>query len=176
MKSVQIEFVRTQAWKFIWVAAAVVLLVIAATTAVKAWQLREQWVALEQELATLQSQQLQRLAQTKTERPSNKHPRATSEADANRLLQRDWNRLYDAIETKALDKVRLIQLSFDAVTGQTMLEYELEDMRQASDVTRMLNESANESSVWQLNQLDSGIQTSPVVNGKVRGVWRSVLN
>lgn len=175
MKSVQIDFVEPRAWKFIWAAAAVVLLAIAATTGVKVWQLRQQRFALEQQLAVLQVQQAQRLSQAKPAESPKDNPKAASEAAARRLLQRDWNRLYDAIETPALTKVRLVQLSMDAVTGQAMLEYELESMAQAAMVTQALNDASSPPGAWQLERLERAGQGGPGESGRVKGSWRAVF-
>lgn len=173
MRPVQIDFVAPRTWKFIWAAATVVVLAVLATSGAKLWQLRQQRVALEQQLTALQAQQLQRLAQTKAVEPSQGNPRVASEATARRLLQRDWNRLYDAIETPALAKVRLIQLNMDAVTGQAMLEYELESMAQAAGVTHALNESGA-GTTWRLERVDSGAQPSSGTGAaRLKGVWRA---
>lgn len=177
MKPVQIEFVKPRAWKFIWATAGVVALATAATTGVKAWQLRQQRMVLERQLVSLEAQQLQRLASTRAEQPVQDSPRAASETAARRLLQRDWNRLYDAIETPALAKVRLIQLSFDAVSGQAMLEYELESMELAAGITQALNASNGSLPVWKLERLENGAVPGGAGGGsKIRGVWRASGN
>lgn len=174
MKPVQIEFVKPRAWKFIWATAGVVALATAATTGVNVWQLRQQRMALEQQQVSLAAQQLQRLASMKAEQPAQDSPRAASETAARRLLQRDWNRLYDAIETPALSKVRLVALSFDAVSGQAMLEYELDSMEQAAGVTQALNASTGAQAVWKLERLDNGSAPAGAGGGaKIRGVWRA---
>jgi len=176
MKPVQIDFVVPRAWKFIWATAAVVVLAIITTTGVRAWQLRQLRMALDGQLAALQTQQLQRLANAKSVEHPQHDPRAANEANAHRLLQSDWNRVYDAIETPALAKVRLIQLSMDAITGQARLEYELESMTQAEEVTRALNEASRQEDAWQLERLESTGQGDLAGPAKVKGVWRGVLN
>lgn len=175
MKPVRIDFVEPRAWRFIWAAAAGVVLAIVATTGVDVWQLRQQRVVLEQQLATLQAQQLQRLAQAQPAASPQDNPRAASEAAARRLLQRDWNRLYDAIETPALVEVRLVQLNMDAVSGQVVLEYELESMAQASAVTQALNAVSGQDSLWRLDRLENPAQGGTVGVARVRGVWHAVL-
>ena len=176
MKPVQIDFVAPRAWKFIWTTAATVVLAIIATTGVKVWHLRQQRMALEEQLAVLKAQQLQQVAQAKAPEQNVGNPKAASEAAARRLLSRDWNRLYDVIETPALAKLRLVQLSMDAVTGQAMLEYELESMGQAVAVTRALNDTSNQGGIWHLDRLDGAGQGDPAGAAKVKGVWRAVLN
>ena len=171
MKPVQMDFVEPRAWRYIWSVAATVLLVIAATTAVKVWQLRQQRAALAQELVALEAQQLQRLAQAKAMGPPKDNPRAASEAAANRLLKRDWNRLYDTIETPTLSKVRLVQMSVDAATGQVMLEYELDSLAQATVVTQALNDASG--AIWQLQRLDGGASVGGIGVARTKGVWRS---
>lgn len=175
MRSVRIDFVEPKAWKFIWASAALMVLVIMVITGVKVWQLRQQRVALEQQLAALQAQQRQRLAQAQPAASPQDNPRAASEAADRRLLQRDWNRLYDAIETPALAKVRLVQLNMDAVSGQVVLEYELESMAQAAVVTQALNAVSGQDSLWRLDQLENEAQGGTVGVARVRGVWHAVL-
>lgn len=171
MKPVQMDFVEPRAWRYIWSVAATVLLVIATTTAVKVWQLRQQRAALAQELVALEAQQLQRLAQAKALGPPKDNPRVASEAAANRLLKRDWNRLYDTIETQTLSKVRLVQMSVDAATGQVMLEYELDSLAQATVVTQALNDASG--TIWQLQRLDGGASVGGIGVARTKGVWRS---
>lgn len=175
MRPVRIDFVEPRAWKYIWASSAVVLLAIAAATGVKVWQLRQQRVVLEQQLAALQAQQRQGLEQAQPAKSPQDNPRAASEAAARRLLQRDWNRLYDAIETPALDKVRLVQLNMDAVSGLVVLEYELESMAQVSAVTQALNAISGQDSLWRLDQLENSAQGGTVGVARVRGVWQAVL-
>lgn len=172
MKPVQMDFVEPRAWRYIWSVAATVLLVIATTTAVKVWQLRQQRAVLAQELVALEAQQLQRrLAQAKALGPPKDNPRVASEAAANRLLKRDWNRLYDTIETPTLSKVRLVQMSVDAATGQVMLEYELDSLAQATVVTQALNDASG--AIWQLQRLDGGASVGGIGVARTKGVWRS---
>lgn len=177
MKAVQIDFIEPRAWKFIWTAASVAFLLIIATTFMSVWQLRQQKVDLEQKLASFQALQLERLNKKKAAQDVGSNPRAASEGAANRLLQRDWNLLYDTIETPALSKIRLVQMSFDAVTGVAMLEYELNDMTQAADVARALDEASGSSGLWRLERLENDAQFSSAVGlGKVKGFWRASLD
>lgn len=174
MRPVRIDFVEPRAWKFIWAAAALVVLAIVTTTGVKVWQLRQQRVVLEQQLAAMNAQQMQRLAQA-PESPQD-NPRAVSEAATRRLLQRDWNRLYDAIETPALAKVRLVQLNMDAVSGQVVLEYELESMAQVSAVTQALNDASGKAGVWRLERVDKSSQGGGVVEtDRFRAILQCVI-
>lgn len=175
MKPSQIEFVQPLAWKILWFTAALLLLALLTNTGVKAWQLRQQEAALAQKIADLRSAQLQqRLVQEQAAQPPQDSPRAGSEAAANRALQRDWNRLYDSIETPTLSKIRLIQLSMDAVTGQAMLEFELDGLMQAGDVTNALSSASGVT--WQLERLENGVQATYGGSAKPKGIWRAILD
>lgn len=175
MKPVQVEFVEPRAWKFIWAVATLVLFAIAAITAVQTWRLHQQRTALEREIATVQTLRLQRLAQEKQAETPQGNPRAASEAAAYHLLRLDWNVLYDSLEIPELSKVRLVQLSFDAMTGIAMLEYELDNLEQAAGVATALNEASSRSGVWRLERLDNGAQSNSLggATTKVKGVWRA---
>lgn len=179
MKPVHIDFVEPKAWKFIWAAAAVVSLVLATATGGKVWQWRQQKAALQKALSMLQAEQLQqRLAQAKAMEPPKASPMASSEAAAMRLLQRDWNTLYDAIESPTLSKTRLLQLAFDANSGQAMLEYQMESLTQATEVTMALNAATpGAKPVWKLESLQNGNQPGAAgMAAKITGVWRAAVD
>lgn len=89
-----------------------------------------------------------------------------------RLLQRDWNRVFDAVESDALAQALLVQMSIDGVTGEIRLEYELESFVQASAVTAALNASGT-MTVWQLERVSSVPLQADFPAGKSRGVWSS---
>lgn len=175
MKSVQISFVEPKAWKAVWAGAGLVLLCIVTFTGIQLWQLHQSKAALQAELDQLQAQRLQQQAHQSPASPV-VNLRSASEAAAARLLQRDWNVVFDAIETPALAKVRLVQFSFDAQTGQSMLEYELERMEQAVQVTEALNATESGHVVWQLERLENTTQSSVGSVGRVRGVWRALVD
>lgn len=178
MKAVRIEFVQPRAWRFFWAGAALVLLTIAATTGVKLWQLHLQRTALERQTTALRAAQLEhKLALENAKEQRTDNPRASSEAAANRLLQRDWNHLYDAIETPALAKVRLVHFNMDAATGQAVLEFELDSMEQAVEVSHGLALSATSGTAkaWQLERLERAGDGGAAGAGKVRGFWRKSL-
>lgn len=179
MKPVHIEFAQPRAWKFLWPGVALVLLTIGASTGVKWWQLHLQRTALEQQTAALQAEQLQHnLALENTKKQPNDNPRAASEAAANRLLKRDWNQLYDAIESPTLAKVRLVRLNMDAFTGQAVLEFEFDTMEQAAEVTHALalSPTAGTAAAWQLERLEKAVDGGAAGAGKVRGFWRKNLD
>jgi uncharacterized membrane protein YcjF (UPF0283 family) len=175
MRSVRIDFVEPRAGKFIWAVAALVVFAIVVITGAKVWQLRQHRVVLEQQQAALQAQQLQRLAQAQPAVPPKGNQRAVSEAAAQRLLRRDWNRLYDAIETPALAKVRLLQLTMDAGTGLVVLEYELESMAQATVVTRALSDASGQAGVWRLERVDKTSQGGVVETDRFRAVLQGEI-
>lgn len=170
MKPVQIQFVAPRARKVIWSITAVVLLALMGHTGWQVWQQHQLRQGLQAELAKLQAQ----LKARSTPKPLEAHPRQASEQAALRLLQRDWNRVFDAIENPALIPVRLVQLNMDAETAEVRLEYELESFAHASLVTEALNGSGD-SVVWQLERVDTGAMRQAPGVGRARGVWSSKL-
>jgi len=168
MKPVYIDFVPPRAWKVIWLIAAVFMLSIAGLTGWQVWKQRQVQVGLQAELELLQAEL--RLRTTPTVPVVN--PREASEKAAQRLLRRDWNKLFDAVENPELSQVRLVQLSFDADTGQARLEYEMDNIAMGAGVTTALNERGDGVN-WLLERLSSGAAGSQ--GGNVRGVWRGQL-
>lgn len=166
MKPVYIDFVPPRAWKVIWLIAAVFMLSIAGVTGWQVWKQRQVQSSLQAELVRLQAGLKLRAA---PEEPV-VNPREASERAAQRLMQRDWNQLFDAVENPALSDVRLVQLSFDSDTGQARVEYEIGDIAIGTLVTSALNENSS-GVVWRLEQLN----TSPAIASanKVRGTWRA---
>lgn len=169
MKPVRIQFVEPRAWKVIWLVTAVFLLSIAGFTGWQVWQQHQIRQGLQAELDRLQAELKARAAPVA---PA-VNPREASEKAALRLMQRDWNRLYDAIEHPDLAHVRLVQLTFDAETGEARLEYELKDMTEGASVTAALNTTSGPN-VWQLERLNT--DGSATGAGKTRGVWRARIN
>ncbi|MFC7205932.1 hypothetical protein ACFQOZ_03085 [Comamonas endophytica] len=170
----QIEFVENETWKLVWTAAAVVLLAITLSLVVPIWQTHRKRVALDQELASFQALQLQELAERKKTANPLGHVRAASEAAAVRLLQRDWNQLYDTIEAPALADARLLQLSFDSATGDATLEYELDKLEQAAHVSNALDAASRQIGLWRLERFERAEQTRSMSGAAtVKGYWRS---
>jgi hypothetical protein len=168
MKPVQIQFVAPRAWKLIWAITAVVLLAMTSHTGWRLWQQHQVRLGLQSELAQLQAQ----LNARSTPKPPEVNPRQASEQAALRLLHRDWNHVFDAIENPALAQVRLVQMSVDAESGETRLEYELESFAHASIVSAALN-GPDATAVWRLERVDSGASRQEPGTGKARGVWSS---
>jgi hypothetical protein len=63
-------------------------------------------------------------------------------------------------------------MSVDAETGETRLEYELENFAFASMVTAALN-GPGATTVWQLERVDAGAFQQVPGGGKARGIWSS---
>ena len=164
MRPVHIDLVPSSAWQVIWLIAAVFMLSIAGLTGWQVWKQRQVQSGLQAELVRLQAEL--RLGAVPEEPVVN--PREASERAALRLMQRDWNLLFDTVENPALSDVRLVQLSFDSDTGQARVEYEIVEIATGPLVTSALNENTS-GVVWRLEQL----KTSPATTSanKVRGTW-----
>jgi hypothetical protein len=178
MKPVQIDFVAPRAWKLIWALGAVAVLGVAITTGWQVWQLAQLRQAMQSELNQLQAERQQQLAKQKPEAPE-VNPRANSELAAQRLLQRDWNALFDTLENTQLPGARLVHLNMDAGSGQARVEYELEGMEQGAALTVALNAANGGIAVWRLERLSGGAVGNGAGGGysgaKVRGVWAAQL-
>lgn len=170
MKPVKIQFVAPRAWKFIWSITAVALLALLSHTGWRLWQQHQLRTGLQAELAQLQAQ----LKASSGPKSPEIDPHHASERAALHLLQRDWNRLFDAVENPALDQVRLVRMSMNADSGEARLEYELESFAHAPLVTAALNDPAA-SAVWRLERVDAGVVRQDPGGGTVKGVWSSSL-
>ena len=173
VKPVRIQFVERRTWKAIWLVTSGALMVIAGFTGWQVWQQLQIRQNLQVELDRLQT----KLKARSVPMAPTINPREASEKNAELLLKRDWNRLFDTIENPDLSSVRLVQLMLDAETGDARLEYELENMTQGSSVTFALN-AFDRSNVWQLERLVSGGGGGGAGNttgAKVRGIWRAQL-
>jgi len=169
MKPVQIQFVAPRAWKVVWAITAMVLITLLSHTGWRVWQHHQVRLALQAELGQLQAQ----FQAHSTPVSPQIGPRQASEQAAQRLLQRDWNGVFDAVESPELAQVLLVQMSVDAETGQARLEYELDSFAHASLVTAALNGPLHKQ-VWHLERVDSGAFRLDQGSGKARGVWSSI--
>lgn len=172
MKPVRINFVAPTAYKAVWAVAGGVALVIAGSTGWQLWQGQKIRQALQAELVQRQAEAERARRERERLVPETPavNPRAGSERAAARLLQRDWNGLFDTLENTQLPGVRLVSASLDAASGQARVEYELERMEQGAGVTEALNAASAGITIWQLERLDGDGGA-----GKVRGVWRAVM-
>jgi hypothetical protein len=168
MRPVRIQFVRPRAWKVIWLVTAFVLMTFSCVTGWQVWQQHQTRQGLLVELGRLQTAMKTRSVPALPV----VNPRQASEEAAQHLLQRDWNHLFDAIENTELADVRLVQLTFDAETGDARLEYELVSVAQGAGLTNLLNGNGNRGT-WRLERLSTA--GTEGANGRIRGVWRTQL-
>lgn len=169
MRPVQIQFVAPRAWKFIWAITAVALMALLSHAGWRVWQQHQLRLSLQAELGQLQAQWT---ARSMPEAPVI-DPRGASVQAAQRLLRRDWNRVFDAVEDPALAQARLIRMSADAESGEIRLEYELESFGHASVVTAALN-APGTTTAWQLERVNSEQLQQEPHGGKARGVWSAM--
>lgn len=177
MKAIYIDFVAPQGRKYVWGVACIVVVALVAVYGVRVWSLTQQKAEVEARLATLTLQQRQSAAQPPAEENKSDNPKAASEAAALHLRQWDWNRVYDAIETPALTKTRLVQMGVDAQSGQITLQFELDSMTQAAQVTEALNSASQPGAVWRLERLENATHPSATsgMGTSIKGVWLGML-
>ncbi len=180
MKAIQINFVQGRAWVLLWAVVGALAVASVGFLVWSWWHGREQNVVLTKELAaieqTLKDQALANGA------PAVESPRLIDEEQAHALLARDWNPLYDTLEAVDLPGVRLVQISFDAATGQAQVEYELDRIELGASVTAALNAALRPTGqpagppIWLLQRLSGGAASSVTGNpGKARGSWAGQL-
>lgn len=173
MRRVRIQFVESKAWKVVWLVTAVFLLSIAGFTGWQVWQQRQIRQGLQVELSRLQAELRSKAAPVAPAVNS----RGASERAVQRLLQWDWNRVYDSVENPELATARLVQMSVDAETGSAWLEYELETLDQAAGATAALN-AGEASRPWQLERMSTvtNAGANPTGRAKVQAIWRARLD
>lgn len=168
MKSVQIEFIEDQRWRFIWIAALIYGLGLLASL-VWRWETLEQSIREESELISEVQLRLQRI-------PAPVHhkvnPRHTSLSLAAKFLGQDLNNAFATVENLQEPGIRLRSLSLETVVDSLRLEYDLDSMVKASTLTEALN-TGYEYRPWQLESISGPAGEGLMVSGtsSFRGTW-----
>lgn len=169
MRPLRIDFVEDQRWRAIWIIGGALLALLLITYQALAYQNSRQQNELRQELESLQA----RMSAQASERPLDKrHDHALLMA---KLLQTDYNKVFQALETLKEPGIRLRQLQVDNTTGRVRVDYEFESLDKIPVISGHLN-SGYTSSPWQFegSKTSSGYLLSlPRLTNQlmIRGTW-----
>jgi hypothetical protein len=142
---VHIEFVHSGPWRSIWSAAALACCLVAGLTAWK-WHYLTDAIKLQRlQIADIASE-LQRL---RTPVEVKADPRSGSVALAQVQVLRDLNPLFVAIENTKVSGAHLKEFVVDTVGNTMRLDYEIDSLEMAAQVTEALN-VGNEQRPWRL--------------------------
>lgn len=135
MKPIHMEFVPNRSWRLVWALSAVLALVILLLAGVK-WQGRQQgWERESQAQRSLRAQ-IDALSQPSQPLPA---MQVRARQQVNAQLQLDLNPVFATVEGLQLPGVQLRSLNVDTSNGVVRLEYALDSVAQASQVSEKLN-------------------------------------
>jgi hypothetical protein len=160
-----INFVPQTYWRAPWLMAALVVLAMAATSAIKLRQSQRDQRALSQTLATLRAQPV--AANTVAAPLGN--PRLEYSRQAAHGLQTNLNNVFTLVENVKEPSVRLRNLSLDNASDAVRLEYELDSLPRASSITLALN-AGYDYSPWRLESI-SAINGLQAASTQFRALW-----
>ena len=170
MKSLRIDFIEDQRWRYTWIATGVLLALLLIVYQTLAHQSAAQQNALRQQLDGLQSSWQANTA----ERPQDRrHAHALLIA---KQLQTDHNKVFQALETLKEPGIRLRQLQIDGATGRVRVEYEFESLDKIAVISGHLN-SGYTSPPWRFEGSSANSGSSrgslPVIGNQLttKGTW-----
>lgn len=165
MRPIRIEFVKNTIWQRVWLFAA---LLCATAMGVAGFQ----WLGLSQDMeAEKQSAAIlqQQIQSARTPVTIKADPRSADAAKVAQLLQQDHNAAFSTIENLKIPGVRLMGFVLDSTGDTVKLDYEMDTLSQAAQVTEQLN-SGYASRPWKLNAVNMNAVTSLGVVGNSSGV------
>jgi hypothetical protein len=172
MKTLHIEFIHSQRWKWVWLLSAVGVSVSGILYAMQYRELSNARKVVETHIHELNKQLLPIAAQ-----PIAANPRRNTDLQVANTLQNDLNRVFTAIEVVKEPNTRLRNLSLDASSSTVRLEYEIDTVARATSVTLSLNAGYTEA-VWRLESINSvSAATSggtPVIGVPVVSLFRAI--
>lgn len=163
MKAVRIDFIPRRSWIGVWVVAALILLGMLALGT-------SDMVATMQEMQILDAKVISMRAtldKTGHQTQIQESPQTKSIAIANQALQLDLNKPFAALENMAIPGVLLVSASLDMANDGMRVEYALESMAKAVEVTDYLN-SGYDARPWVMESVTSSIG-SPAAMGAISG-------
>lgn len=172
MKPVSIDFVPPSLPRALLWGLALLVLAIAVNTCIEIWSIFRVQAELRSEIASIRSAPV--VPQVLSS-PQNR-AKEISEAAALKLLGRDWNQVFDAVEIQGISKFRLVEMSFDSGASRGTLEFDLERPEDVSVLGEMLSGSSPSGFTWQLDRVEMAGQAGAVGEAaRVRGVWRAAI-
>ena len=165
MTPIHINFAVNRQWRWVWVFALLVCLVLISAAAWRGMAAQQALLRERQGIENLQA----RLQQIKVPAVVKIDPQQQSKAQAAKLLNMDLNGIFVAVENLKLPGVRLTSIAFDAGTNKLRLDYELDTLAKAAKLTELLN-AGDETRPW---KLESVLATTPST-GSNTGPWGGV--
>lgn len=167
MKAVSIDFVLRRTWKGVWMVAAVVVLGLLIWHAIRSATLLDDIRTLDDKLSASQFEL------KKADQKAKANPRSASIRTANKALSVDLNKPFAALENMSVPGVLLVGASFDVSNDGLRVEYALESMSKAAEVTDYLN-MGYDTRPWVMENVTSNVGL-PAVNGTpisaAKGIW-----
>jgi hypothetical protein len=173
MKTLHIEFIHSQKWKWVWLVAAVC---VSASGILYVRQYREH--ANERKIVEMHIHELNKQLLPIVVQPTAVNPRRNTDLHVANTLQNDLNRVFTAIEVVKEPNTRLRNLSLDASSSTVRLEYEIDTVARATSVTLSLNAGYTEA-VWRLESINAvsmaAIAGAPPITGvPVASLFRAI--
>jgi hypothetical protein len=162
MKTLNIQFIHTKHWQWLWCLATVGLAGLLITYAPRYYQLSKERQGTQTLTTQLSQQAVPAPAAPKPADPRGAHIQQVASA-----LQNDLNRVFTLVEAVKEPNTRLRNLSLDAPSSTVRLEYELDSMARASSVTLSLNAGYPEGP-WRLESINA--TTAAAANNATIGV------
>lgn len=176
MRPLRIDFVDDQKWRVIWFITGTLLALMLVAYQFWAYQNAQRQNELRQELESLQAEGL---AQVSGQALDKRRAHALAMA---KLLQTDYNKVFQTLETLKQPGIRLRQLQIDATSRKVRVEYEFENLDQISVISGHLN-SGYTNPPWQFE--GSSVSSSPSLGGNfaamgdqrtTRGTWSCAID
>ena len=150
MRPVRIEFIEQQRWQEIWICALAVCTLMIAALALQWMRARQDIESQGQDRASMQAE-VQRLQAPATVKPD---PRQSSNKQLLQVLNLDLSGVFAAAENLKISGARLTGINLDAAADKLQLDYEVESLSKAAEVTELLN-AGNEARPWKMGRISS---------------------
>jgi hypothetical protein len=183
MTPIHIDFFEYRRWVWVYAGALAICFAMGSAFALH-WRFMQRSIQTErQDIAALQS----RLYQSKKPVPIKPDQRYASTLKAIHQLNMDLNPAFAAAENLKINGVQLTGFVLDVGAEKLRLDYEVESLSKAAQVTEMLN-AGNESKPWKMESVtgstaansmnSSTLVTSPVQTSlglAYKGIWTTGL-
>ncbi len=150
MTPVHIEFVPSKRWQAVWALALLLCLVWIAVFAARWMGVRQETEAAKTALDAAQGE----LGRLRAPVAVKADPRQASSLQAAKHLQQDLNAVFAVAENLKIAGVRLSAMGLDTNADKLWLDYEMQTLTQAAQVTEWLN-SGYESRPWKLGAVSA---------------------
>jgi hypothetical protein len=148
MKALTIEFIPSTRWRVFWVVTLASCAVIGAAAAVQWMNVQKDVDAEAQTVAYLEEQ----IKKLRTPPAPSSDPKQADALKAAQYMQQDLNLVFAAAENLKISGVRLTAITFDTSGDTLKLDYALQTLEQAAQVTELLN-SGYDSKPWHLGNV-----------------------